>query len=191
MNNWYIEIAQCREAQKERLKQVYGNVINRLQYIGFDDGHLHYADIGELITPEQAFERLGLGDTVYGDFDFQSALSTADKKIKELEQKLAAKPLDVDWSKAPEGAVHVAQVGYSLLWVNHLGEYLTYSGWLHNVYNDDIKLIIATRPKLKYTPEQIKAANEMYSDYVKEGNFNNRSFGDWLEEQGLPNKVGE
>lgn len=62
MNNWHIKIEDCTEAQKERLKQVYGAGILRCGYYGRDENSIaaYNFDVGELITPDEAFERLGL-----------------------------------------------------------------------------------------------------------------------------------
>lgn len=65
MNNWHIKIEDCTEVQKKRLKRVYGNLpININTYLGLHNGIVIGTfgpdSMGELITPDEAFERLGL-----------------------------------------------------------------------------------------------------------------------------------
>jgi hypothetical protein len=94
MNNWHIKIAKCSEAQKKRLKQVYGYSADSTEYFGIGLLGVTCFPKGELITPDEAFERLGLDEDVL----------CLKQRIAELEQQLTAKPelQEIDWTLIKE-----------------------------------------------------------------------------------------
>ena len=97
MNNWHIKIADCTEAQKEVLKRVYGTEILRYDYYGRDKNSIaaYNFDVGELITPDEAFELLGLGEDTKALTKCENSIVKAKKqltrrtaKLREAEQKI-------------------------------------------------------------------------------------------------------
>ena len=224
MNNWHIKIADCTEAQKERLKQVYGVEILRYGYYGRDENNIaaYNFDIGELITPDEAFERLGLDEDVlclkgriagleHAIGCRKEDLFNAEKKIKELEcqknalqqsydliedelghaekinykleQQLAAKSYDypIDWSVLPQECCHIGQHKKGGATVSQFALF-SREEWpgVQKHYH-----LIATRPKPKYTPEQIEAA-KAYDEWLdlNSGEFESDCFEAWLKEVG-------
>ena len=178
MSNWHIKIADCTEAQKERLKRVYGDLpININTYLGLHNGIVIGVfgpdGMGELITPEQAFERLGL-DVADNDqsYALKYDLHDAEQKIKELEQQLADKPepQGIDWS--------IVELEYKWLAQNvHSGDVDFYEV----KPTGDSYILLATRPKPKYTPEQIEAVKD-FDAWVSRRHKLSGEFNWWLKE---------
>lgn len=183
MNNWHIKIADCNEAQKEVLKRVYGKQFARYNYLGFDKGYIHYADLGELITPEQAFERLGLNPSttlkavIKTMDDKAEALGRAEQKIKNLEQQLADKPLDVDWTTVMDFHKYIVQT------TKEMGSIFSCTEDHLKKHGDGLR-VIATRPKPKCTPEQITLIDKLWTDYTNRPSNDTRNFMQWLKEVG-------
>ena len=183
MNNWHIKIEDCTEAQKERLKRVYGDLpININTYLGLHNGIVIGVfgpdGMGELITPEQAFERLGL-DVADNDqsYALKYDLHDAEQKIKELEQQLAAKPelQGIDWTLINSDFTHLVQDKETGKMQFCRARY----------YSDCIECfhLIATRPKPKYTPEQIEAVKD-FDAWVSRRHKLSGEFNWWLKEVG-------
>ena len=188
MNNWHIKIADCTEAQKERLKQVYGVEILRYGYYGRDENNIaaYNFDIGELLTPDEAFERLGLNHYAVNQ-KLSKQIVEAEQKIKELEQQLAAKPelQGIDWSKAPNGTTGIGQCGVTITWINNFCARF-YNHKVFRWQNQDtphLWEVIATRPKPKYTPEQIEAVKD-FDAWVSRRHKLSGEFNWWLKEVG-------
>ena len=226
MNNWHIKIEDCNEAQKERLKQVYGYSADSTEYFGIGLLGVTCFPKGELITPDEAFERLGLDEDTKAlakcensllkaqVAELKSDLETttnafnemerneqplrkriaglehaigcrkedlfnAEKKIKELTQQLAAKSelQRIDWTLVDSDFTHLVQDKKTG------GSRLLCAGY----YSDhkDCYHLIATRPKPKYTPEQIEAA-KAYDEWLdlNSGEFEGDCFEAWLKEVG-------
>lgn len=189
MNNWHIKIEDCTEVQKERLKQVYGTGILRYDYYGRDKNSIaaYNFDVGELITPDEAFERLGLGEDTKALAKCENSivktkkqltrrtakLREAEQIIKELEQQLAAKPLSIDWTLVDSNFTHLVQDKKTG------GSRLLCAGY----YSDhkDCYHLIATRPKPKYTPEQIEAVKD-FDAWVSRRHKLSGEFNWWLKE---------
>lgn len=190
-NNWHIKIADCNEAQRRVIAKVYGGYSLRLYAMGFENDQLIFltseplgGDL-PLITPEQAFERLELSVASHGDRSFQQEYFQAEQKIKDLEQQLADKLLDVDWGKAPEDATSVGQSGRSICWLKGKLVWNTSSGtWINSLRKTEYT-ILATRPKPKLTSEQIAAA-KAYDEWLNRnsGDFECDCFEEWLKEVG-------
>lgn len=176
MSNWHIEIADCTEAQKERLKQVYGYSADSTEYFGIGKlgvtcFWLHNPK-GELITPDEAFERLGLNVNFFPNKTLLEENEALCKKIKELEQQLAAKPFSkLDWSIIDPSIIFVTQHRRS-------GEIYFQGG--HEFDSGDWQ-IIATRPKPKYTPEQIEAVKD-FDAWISRRHKLSGEFNWWLKE---------
>ena len=98
----------------------------------------------------------------------------AEQKIKELEQQLAAKPSSkLDWSIIDPSIIFVTQHRRS-------GEIYFQGG--HEFDSGDWQ-IIATRPKPKYTPEQIEAVKDFDAWISRRHNLSGE-FNWWLKEVG-------
>jgi hypothetical protein len=96
----------------------------------------------------------------------------AEQKIKELEQQLAAKPFSkLDWSIIDPSIIFVTQHRRS-------GEIYFQGG--HEFDSDDWQ-IIATRPKPKYTKEQIEAVKDFDAWISRRHNLSGE-FNWWLKE---------
>ena len=97
--------------------------------------------------------------------------SQRDELFQDNETLRVKQPLPVDWKLAPDWAKVVVQRGDVIGWSKcELGGHKT----------------LSTRPKPKYTEEQIGAANELYKDYLKDlqGQAQNaQTFQHWLKEQ--------
>ena len=147
MNNWHIKIEDCTEAQKERLKQVYGTGILRYDYYGRDKNSIaaYNFDVGELITPDEAFERLGL----------------------------TAKPLSkINWSLIDPDITLFTQS-------KRTGEiYFQKEG----SFSSDDWQIIATRPKPKYTRDELEIAEKVWMAFFEDDESNQTLFHDWIKE---------
>ena len=148
MNNWHIKIADCNEAQKERLKRVYGYVADLDEYFGISQsGNVNFWSSdpgGELITPDEAFERLGL---------------TAKPELQ-----------GVDWSIVyPEYNWLAQNKGSGTIDFHHVKP--TGSNYA----------ILETRPKPKYTPEQIEAVKD-FDAWVSRRHKLSGEFNWWLKE---------
>ena len=211
MNNWHIKIADCNEAHKERLKQVYGYSADSTEYFGIGLLGVTCFPKGELITPDEAFERLGLGEDTKALAKCENSivktkkqltrrtakLREAEQIIKELTQQLeevssqrdelyqvnealrAAKSelQGIDWTLVDSAFTHLVQDKETG------GSRLLCAGY----YSDhkDCYHLIATRPKPKYTPEQIEAA-KAYDEWLdlNSGEFESDCFEAWLKEVG-------
>ena len=186
MNNWHIKIEDCTEAQKERLKQVYGNECANFSFLAGSENLIRPVPTlfvkSELITPDEAFERLGLGESKVEDFEqYHQAVLTVhqvDQRIKELEQQLTAKPelQGIDWS--------IIEHEYNWLAQNKGSGTIDFYRVKPTGSN---YAILATRPKPKYTSERIDSACELYSDYVAQLSSqgqNTMTFPEWLKEVG-------
>ena len=196
MNNWHIEIADCNEAQKEVLKRVYGNLpININTYLGLHNGIVIGVfgpdGMGELITPEQAFERLGLGEDTKALTKCENSIVKAKKQltrrtaklreaeqiIKELTQQLAAKSelQGIDWTLVESFCTHLVQD-------KETGRMKFMNEAIYSDYKERYHLI-ATRPKPKYTPEQIEAVKD-FDAWVSRRHKLSGEFNWWLKEVG-------
>lgn len=218
MNNWHIKIAKCSEAQKKRLKQVYGYSADSTEYFGIGLLGVTCFPKGELITPDEAFERLGLDvkPTEMGVKRYKESIArlehaigcrkedlfNAEKKIKELECQKNA--LQQSNSLIEDELGHAEQINYKLEqqlaakselqgvdWSIIEPEY----NWLaqnkgsgtidfHHVKPTGSNYaILETRPKPKYTPEQIEAA-KAYDEWLdlNSGEFESDCFSQWLKE---------
>ena len=193
MNNWHIKIADCTVVQKERLKQVYGNLpININTHLGLHNGIVIGTfgpdSMGELITPDEAFERLGLDEDTKALTKCENSivktkkqltrrtakLREAEQIIKELTQQLAAKPelQGVDWS--------IIEPEYNWLAQNKGSGTIDF----HRVKPTDSNYaILETRPKSKYTPEQIEAVKD-FDAWVSRRHKLSGEFNWWLKEVG-------
>jgi len=151
MNNWHIKIADCNEAQKERLKQVYGFTAIKAPFFGMKDECIceWVSPRGELITPDEAFERLGL---------------TAKPELQ-----------GIDWALIDSDFTHLVQD-------KETGR----MKFCRSRYYSDCKELyhlIATRPKPKYTPEQIEAVKD-FDAWVSRRHKLSGEFNWWLKEVG-------
>ena len=218
MNNWHIKIEDCTGAQKERLKQVYGKKSGN--YFGFNVlGYPTFYDCkpdSELITPDEAFERLGLGEDTKALTKCENSIVKAQKQltrrtaklrefeqiIEELTQQLekvssqrdelyqvnealrAAKSelQGVDWSKAPKEAVSVVQTDFGIYFLDCGYTVLEGDGKLNQLEKDDF-ILLAARPKPKYTPEQIEAVKD-FDAWVSRRHKLSGEFNWWLKEVG-------
>lgn len=194
MNNFHIRIEDCTEAQKSIIQRIYGGVGLYEYLVSLTDVNImskHYASNSKLITPDEAFKRLGLDNSTM----LTAALETIDalgetakeseKKIKGLEAQLAKQPLDVDWNGLADGtATAICQIGNDVFATIN-GHYWFCGCW--RMDDDDTgKTAIATRPKPKYTKEQTNITNEVYEAFKEmlrgEGQ-DTITFQQWLKEQ--------
>ena len=222
MNNWHIKIADCNEAQKERLKRVHGNGVVNFSFLAVSENLIHPVPTlfvkSELITPDEAFERLGLDvkPTEMGVKRYKESIArlehaigcrkedlfNAEKKIKELECQKNA--LQQSNALIEDELGHAEQINYKLEqqltakselqgvdWSIIEPEY----NWLaqnkgsgtidfHYVKPTGSKYaILATRPKPKYTPEQIEAVKD-FDAWVSRRHKLSGEFNWWLKEVG-------
>lgn len=220
MNNWHIRIEDCTEAQKARLQQVYGSNCTNWKLLCSTGASVFFsnemlAELSKQITPDEAFERLGL-DIVSTENEViqykqiiehlktqnehasnaigarKEELLNAEKLIKglkeqlaeesehaknlekqlkvvekrnwELKEQLAKQPLDIDWSLMNKE-------------VNYILQSRSQSNQLYSSGKPmgDSYIILATRPKPKYTPEQLEQYVENISHFCA-----------WLIDNGEP-----
>lgn len=193
MNNWHIKIEDCTEAQKERLKQFYGGLATNFSFLALVENRIDPRNVifdpsSELITPDEAFERLGLGEDTKALAKCENSivktkkqltrrtakLREAEQIIKELTQQLAAKPelQGVDWS--------IIEPEYNWLAQNKGSGTIDF----HRVKPTDSNYaILETRPKSKYTPEQIEAVKD-FDAWVSRRHKLSGEFNWWLKEVG-------